>query len=414
MIDKLLKEISLINLKYEKLQEVTESDFNVFSILRNESDEVALHSRFIGELLNPEGSHNQGEVFQQIFLQQLQDENLRFKSQFSLEVERHMGKHGRVDLLLSSQRDAIVIENKINAADQPKQLQRYKEALSDYHCSKTKHLYYLTLFGTAPSEESLGSLSCEEVNCISYKTDIKQWLTSCAREVYDYPLLRETIIQYRKLIEKLTGQTLNEDQKVDMKNLLLEGDNFKNALTIEEVITDVKAELQKTIWIDLQAALKSSGYDFSFVNYKFEEISMDVCQNFYQSYKRSSYYGLQYKVLTFGEHSVHLYLEVDHCFYYGFTVCKNNQRGLFRDELQSKESDLKNKLETLIGANNDDDEWWLAWKYSSDKMNFKNFQGKTAKLGNPVFREQWISNVTTDVVELLRQCSEIFPASISK
>lgn len=54
MIDKLLKEISLINLKYEKLQEVTESDFNVFSILRNESDEVALHSRFIGELLNPE------------------------------------------------------------------------------------------------------------------------------------------------------------------------------------------------------------------------------------------------------------------------------------------------------------------------------------------------------------------------
>ncbi|MBL4829047.1 MAG: PD-(D/E)XK nuclease family protein [Aliivibrio sp.] len=413
MIDKLLKEISLINLKYEKLQEVTESDFNVFSILRNESDEVALHSRFIGELLNPEGTHNQGEVFQQIFLQQLQDENLRFKGQFSLEVERHMGKHGRVDLLLSGQRDAIVIENKIYAADQPKQLQRYKEALSDYHGSKTKHLYYLTLFGKAPSAESLGSLSCEEVNCISYKTDIKQWLTSCAREVYDYPLLRETIIQYRKLIEKLTGQTLNEDQKVEMKNLLLEGDNFKHALTIEEVITDVKAELQKTIWIDLQAALKSSGYDFSFVNYKFEEISMDVCQNFYQSYKRSSYYGLQYKVLTFGEYSVHLYLEVDHCFYYGFTVCKNDQRGLFRDELQIKESDLKHKLETLIGANNND-EWWLAWKYSSDKMNFKTFQGKTAKLGNPVFREQWISNVTTDVVELLRQCSEIFPASLSK
>ncbi|MEZ9654042.1 PD-(D/E)XK nuclease family protein [Vibrio splendidus] len=78
MIDKLLNEISLINLKYEKLQEVTESDFNIFSILRNESDEVALHSRFIGELLNPEGSHNQGEVFQQILLQQLQDENLRY------------------------------------------------------------------------------------------------------------------------------------------------------------------------------------------------------------------------------------------------------------------------------------------------------------------------------------------------
>lgn len=411
MIDKLLKEISLINLKYEKLQEVTESDFNIFSILRNESDEVALHSRFIGELLNPEGSHNQGEVFQQILLQQLQDENLRYKGPFSLEIECYMGKHGRVDILLIGEHDVIVIENKIYAEDQPKQLQRYKDALSDYHGSKTKHLCYLTLFGNTPSGKSLGSLSCEEVYCISYKTDIKQWLTSCACEVYDYPSLRETIIQYRKLIEKLTGQTLNEDQKVEIKNLLLEGDNFKQALTIEEVITDVKAELQKTIWVELQSSLERVGYDFSFVNYKFEEISMDVCQNFYQTYKRSNYYGLQYKVLTFGEYSIHLYLEVDHCFYYGFTVCKNNQRGLFRDELLSKEPDLKNKLEALLGAN-DDDEWWLAWKYSFDKMNFKNFrEGNTAKLGNPVFREQWITGVTTDVVDLLRQFSEIFPVS---
>ncbi|MFA1575483.1 hypothetical protein OA9_0017470, partial [Vibrio cyclitrophicus 1F97] len=70
---------------------------------------------------------------------------------------------------------------------------------------------------------------------------------------------------------------------------------------------------------------------------------------------------------------------------------------------------LKNTA--LLGAN-DDDEWWLAWKYSFDKMNFKNFrEGNTAKLGNPVFREEWITDVTTDVVELLRQFSAIFPVS---
>ncbi|MBO0201250.1 PD-(D/E)XK nuclease family protein, partial [Vibrio alginolyticus] len=77
-----LKEVYLINLKYEKLNEVTESGFNIFSILRNESEEVALHSRFIGELLNPNGSHGQGRLFQQLFLQQLQGENTFFKGQF--------------------------------------------------------------------------------------------------------------------------------------------------------------------------------------------------------------------------------------------------------------------------------------------------------------------------------------------
>lgn len=408
MIERFLKEVYLINLKYEKLNEVTESGFNIFSILRNESEEVALHSRFIGELLNPNGSHGQGRLFQQLFLQQLQGENTFFKGQFSIDIECHMGKYGRIDLLLLGEKDVIVIENKINADDQPNQLQRYNDAVSDFYGSKRKHVYYLTLFGNAPSEHSLGSLNREKVECISYKTFIKQWLKSCACEVYDYPSLRETIIQYRKLIEKLTGQTLKEGQKVEIKRLLLEGDNFKNALTIEEAITDVKAELQKTVWIELQESFKDAGYDFTFVNYKFEGISMDVCQAFYQTYNRSRFYGLQHKVLTFGEYSVHLYLEVEDCFYYGFTVCKDNQRGLFRYELLSKKPELKEKLTALVGSSKDD-EWWLAWKYSSDRMNFKNFlDGNATKLSNPVFREQWIADVRSDVVELLRQCNEIF------
>lgn len=34
--------------------------FNIFSILKMETDEVKTHSAFLAELLNPKGSHGQG------------------------------------------------------------------------------------------------------------------------------------------------------------------------------------------------------------------------------------------------------------------------------------------------------------------------------------------------------------------
>ncbi len=54
----LIKKIELIEFKYRKLKEMesNSSRFNIFSILRDSSDEVNLHSKFIYELLNPLGS----------------------------------------------------------------------------------------------------------------------------------------------------------------------------------------------------------------------------------------------------------------------------------------------------------------------------------------------------------------------
>jgi len=64
----LIKQIEIIEYKYQKINEQSVDSFNIFSILRQETDEVNLHSRFIYELLNPKGSHNQGDTFLEIFL----------------------------------------------------------------------------------------------------------------------------------------------------------------------------------------------------------------------------------------------------------------------------------------------------------------------------------------------------------
>lgn len=75
-----LDSIEIIKWKYEKVLQQAQQDFNIFSILRSESDEVYLHSQFLAELLNPKGSHNQGDILLGLFLQQVDLPNFNLKT----------------------------------------------------------------------------------------------------------------------------------------------------------------------------------------------------------------------------------------------------------------------------------------------------------------------------------------------
>ena len=113
----LLEKIKLINWKYEKELHDIQFEFNIFSILDLESDEVNLHSRFLFELLNPRGSHSQGNYFLDKFLRlkQIDISNFELKNIY---VKR---EYRNSDILITNQGHAIIVENKIYAEDQPHQ-----------------------------------------------------------------------------------------------------------------------------------------------------------------------------------------------------------------------------------------------------------------------------------------------------
>lgn len=81
------------------------------------------HSRILGDLLNPRGSHGQGALFLRIFLEKLgYPESEADGWQVTVET-------GRVDILLwrhGREKSTIIIENKLNnAGDQLNQIYRY-------------------------------------------------------------------------------------------------------------------------------------------------------------------------------------------------------------------------------------------------------------------------------------------------
>jgi hypothetical protein len=210
----LLAKVSAIVFKYEKIAEITGERFNVFSILNLERREVLTHSRFLAEILNPKATHGLGSFPLQKFFEILKIRDFPFENA-RVECEAYIGpindektEGGRIDILIRSpdQKAMVAIENKIDAADQQKQLLRYHNFLG----RANRGLVYLTLGGSKPGEDSVGNQEAVPYQAISYSAEILEWLTVVHKEAANKPIIRESILQYINLIKKLTNKTENE------------------------------------------------------------------------------------------------------------------------------------------------------------------------------------------------------------
>jgi hypothetical protein len=237
----LLDQVTSLSTRYNKINQLTGENFNVFRILKLESSEVRMHSAFLAELLNPRGSHGQKGIFLKLFIDSVCfKQNEIDPESCRVEIEKHTGfitengtQGGRIDILVTDEKNhhSIVIENKIYAGDQKNQLVRY------YNFANGADLIYLTLDGKLPGKFSFGELQANtHFKCISYKHDIINWLEKCRKEVAVHPILRESITIYINLIKHLTNQTINNSMQEELSDLLkanleaafLIGDNLDN------------------------------------------------------------------------------------------------------------------------------------------------------------------------------------------
>ena len=88
------------------------------------------------------------------------------------------------------------------------------------------HLLYLTLDGSGPSDVSFCGPDCEarsHCKTISYRNTLS-WLERCQQRAYDEPELRESVAQYRKLVQKLTGTDFKGAYMNELMALCLEGE----------------------------------------------------------------------------------------------------------------------------------------------------------------------------------------------
>lgn len=223
-IQRFFREVENICTHEQALQEERHrkgENYNLFSILNIERYELK-HSALIANLLDPKGSHGCGDAFLRAFFEIALKERAYPFEDCTLPdsyTEHYIGPiagdtGGRIDILVeSSYYYRLIIENKIYAGDQDKQLIRYDNyGKTDLEADRYL-LVYLTLFGNEASEGSTAKGSAKEVDylCLSYAEDILRWLEQCVRLAYDKPLVRESLNQYIQTIKQLTYQDMNQE-----------------------------------------------------------------------------------------------------------------------------------------------------------------------------------------------------------
>lgn len=267
-IGQVLNEVQTILESYKRVAESTGENFNIFSILQMESNEVSTHSRFIAELLNIKGRHNLNDKFLKNFINVFAPDSSLIAEKSKVIVEYYIGKvedetGGRIDILIKDDNEnVIMIENKIYASEQPNQLLRYHNAFPN------GELLYLTLFGEDSEQESSKNL----YKNISYETDIINWLEICKKDAVNIPILRESISQYINLLKKLTNQNLNKKMNEDIISRILRD---KNGLTAYKTLIDVNVDLKKELIKSIIEKITKILTRKEFINIKTMDFSKD-------------------------------------------------------------------------------------------------------------------------------------------
>lgn len=288
-------------------------NFNIFSILSMERREVKTHSNFIYELLNPHGSHGQGKVFLESFAKIVLNSGVS-NTAIDPQQEDATEDNRRIDFTLETDDNVIGIEIKIDAGDQFYQLWDYQEEIKQRAETQNKgtKLFYLTLDSKEASQESITSRDekqklevCKYENkqkdtnnnymCISFRHEILDWVNDCIKQSAEKSVLREALIQYKILIEKITGQ--NQDMDTETAKLIGGNkENFQTAQTIYNAFQLTKASLQANFWNEL---LDELGENYYFGNKNNKERTTDkdkilqACENFV-NLKRNQQLGVAY------------------------------------------------------------------------------------------------------------------------
>lgn len=236
----------------------TYSRFNVFRALREEHDEVRVHSRFIAALIDPR-HHSLGVEFLRAFLNEL-SLSTTGQDAFNVDTARVQTESMGIDILISNGRKrALIIENKIYASDQHRQLRRYYEqAIEDYD---EVFMAYLTLDGREAGEASLDGLDREiasKIKNVSYAFHIRSWLRNIEQIAVRDPYLRESVSQYSSLVDKLTGHDFDKGYMSQLVDVLLTNDHIKYARDIRAAYTKALVRLQNRIWTEVLSTIQSS------------------------------------------------------------------------------------------------------------------------------------------------------------
>lgn len=403
-VEFLLAQISAISKKYDLIYQKTGDYFNIFDIANIGADEVTI-CRVIYELINPKGSHYQGDSYLKLFVKYVLKMDFNERDYESVRVHREyvISNNRRIDLVIETEDKIIPIEVKIYAGDQQKQCYDY------YQKAINSNVFYLTLDGHTPSDESAKGLKSiykdkkevigyEKVRQISFENEVIIWITKCLEQQATIRIspIREILLQLLAVIRKLTNQ-MEVGKDMEIGNILSSTkENMKSAIEIENSLKNCKKEMIKKVLKAIENGINkeklSNQYDYEFNDSKIN--------NYYER-KGSTYPGISFFCKSLSKPGVDLWfrIEIAYCIYAGFCTPLNDKFS----EKQLSDEEIKITLPNFEPCV---DGWWIYWEFlpiddNNLSPNFKEFNEEYLNLFNEAQFNSFIDKSIMSIKNML-------------
>lgn len=370
--------------------------FNFLTTINRANDEVS-HSAILAEFLNPNGTHGQGVQILKEFIAISRINIESILESAIVRTEYFCGEgNGRIDILVSfGDYECIIIENKVFASDQPKQLKRYHDWAQDIKKYKIIHLVYLTPEGSAPTNQSRDLLESTKITLLSYREHIKTLLHNCQQnpKLSHKPRIRFALNEYENTINKFLG-IMNEPLKHEIIELLKKNKYYEIIPELEQAIIDFKTEIQFEFWSKIVERINNSNIS----NFKVEPPNIIDIVKYYQRDNKPRIIR-EWPLFKIENETVNLKLQIMTNFAYGLS-CGEAKEVSF-DELIKNALDYRfTKEEKRLN--------WLVWKYPStniEKLNFKTLN----KQAIDVTKSNKIESIADEIIEVMKLLAKHYP-----
>ena len=259
----------------EKHKRRGNNDFNPYLEMWSASKEVKLHSALISGFLNPLGKHYQGDVFLEEFL-----ESVGLKAWFGDSSNaRVYREYENIDIYITNNDKHIIIENKIWADDQPKQIERYidkiakgqslesslepsdRDSNDDMESSELESsesetpqeqgasydniaVLYLAPYKRNPSKSSLGKWEIQgdylvngdnkvRFKAITYKKEILAWIEKSQAKVGCITNLNAALLFYKDVVQIITK---TKENTMSLEKFLTDNNMEENMKIVFEIV----------------------------------------------------------------------------------------------------------------------------------------------------------------------------------
>ncbi|TLE07693.1 PD-(D/E)XK nuclease family protein [Helicobacter bilis] len=367
------------------------NDFNPYLEMWSGSNEVKLHSALISGFLNPLGNHYQGDVFLETFL-----ESVGLKAWFGNTRNARVHKeYENIDVYITNGERHIIIENKIWAGDQDRQIERYidkivKEQSRDFNDDMESNelessesetpqeqgasydniaVLYLAPDERNPSGYSLGKWEIQgdylvngdnkvRFKAITYKEEILAWIENSQAKVGCITNLNAALLFYKDVVQIITN---TKENTMSIENFLT--DNKENMQENMEIAFEILKNRENIIESYCEAIIEKHKEQIESKNFEIVKTSKDKKMDKWNRNDLS--YPFMIKPKNCGK------------YYFAFCVEHYIQKGKYncygvRIFEQDSDSSMDNNISSkIIEYLNVEEIWWLNynqkdWWYELD------------------------------------------------